>query len=53
MSNPYHQCFGGFMLCIYFGNKACPRRGTSCLPMVGGSLWELWLFPPLKLVTMI
>jgi hypothetical protein len=26
---------------------------TSCLPMVGGSLWILQLLPPLKLVTMI
>ena len=26
---------------------------TSCLPIVGGSLWVLQLLPPLKLVTMI
>ena len=26
---------------------------TSCLPMVGGSLWVLRLLPPLKLVAMI
>ena len=26
---------------------------TSCLPMVGGSLWVLQLLPPLKLVAMI
>jgi hypothetical protein len=26
---------------------------TSCLPMVGGSLWVLRLSPPLKLVAMI
>jgi len=26
---------------------------TSCLPMVGGSLWILWLLPPVKLVAMI
>ena len=26
---------------------------TSCLPMVGGSLWILRLFPPLKLVAII
>ena len=26
---------------------------TSCLPMVGGSLWALRLLPPLKLVDMI
>ena len=26
---------------------------TSCLPMVGGSLWILRLLPPLKLVAMI
>jgi hypothetical protein len=25
---------------------------TSCLPMVGGSLWVLRLLPPLKLVAM-
>jgi len=26
---------------------------TSCLPMVGGSLWVLRLLPPLKLVAMM
>jgi hypothetical protein len=26
---------------------------TSCLPMVGGSLWVLRLLPPLKLVAII
>jgi len=26
---------------------------TSCLPMVGGSLWVFRLLPPLKLVTTI
>ena len=26
---------------------------TSCLPMIGGSLWERRLLPPLKVVAMI
>jgi hypothetical protein len=26
---------------------------TSCLPMVCGSLWVLWILPPLRLVAMI
>jgi hypothetical protein len=26
---------------------------SSCLPMVGGSLWVLRLLPPLKMVAMI
>ena len=29
------------------------RKFTSCLPMVGGSLWVLLLLPPQKLVAMI
>ena len=37
--------------------KGCTRlaviKFTSCLPMVGGSLWVLRLLPPLKLVAMI
>jgi hypothetical protein len=53
---------------VYDGRRQTPSDGnragaldsqpqvikfTSCLPMVGGSLWVLRLLPPLKLVAMI
>jgi hypothetical protein len=49
------SCFKGFVNYQKGALDSQPQviTFTSCLPMVGGSVWVLWLRPPLKLVTMI
>jgi hypothetical protein len=36
-----------------FDSQSQVIKFTRCLPMVGGSLWILWLLPSLKLAAMI
>jgi hypothetical protein len=55
----YQQYGEGSLPTLYITKKGAPdsqpqvMKFTSCLPMVGGSLWVLRLPPPLKLVAMV
>jgi hypothetical protein len=50
----YDKCDNSFArLYKLFDSQPQVIKFTSCLPMVGGSLWVLRFLPPLKLVAMI